>query len=67
MPYPLFTKVRLIHDAYQHEGLQVGMIGYVIEVHAPGVYEVEFSGANGEALALLSLKEADLEPCPEGM
>lgn len=61
MGIPCYTRVRLVTDKYRDEGADCGMIGYIIEIHADGVYEVEFSGNNGITLAQIVTKEEDIE------
>jgi hypothetical protein len=41
-------------------GLVSGQVGTVVEILAPGVFEVEFLGANGRTMALQELTRADL-------
>jgi hypothetical protein len=42
------------------EGLVRGQVGTVVEIWAPGVYEVEFSDDNGRAYAVVALKAGQL-------
>ena len=42
------------------EGLVAGQVGTVVEVHVPGVFEVEFLDGNGKTVALVELKRAEL-------
>lgn len=42
------------------QGLRRGQVGTVVEVLAPGVYEVEFSDDEGRAYALVALPESQL-------
>ncbi len=41
-------------------GLERGQVGTVVEVLAPGVFEVEFSDDQGRSHALLALRGGDL-------
>jgi hypothetical protein len=62
MPLPLFTMVRLSTDRYLPEGVGVGAIGYVVEVHRDDAYEVEFSReADGTTIALLTLSPSQFD------
>lgn len=49
-------------EAYPEQGLQRGEVGTVVEVLAPGVFEVEFSDDSGEAYAFASLRAEQLMP-----
>jgi hypothetical protein len=42
------------------EGLAAGQVGTVVELLAPGVYEVEFLDAQGRTVALVELQRKDL-------
>jgi len=42
------------------EGLAAGQVGTVVELLAPGVFEVEFLDSNGKTVALSELKRAEL-------
>jgi RHS repeat-associated protein len=61
MKIPCYTQVRLVTNKYWNEGANHGMIGYIIEIHAEGVYEVEFSDSEGVTLAQIVVKEEDIE------
>lgn len=41
-------------------GLERGQVGTVVEVLAPGVYEVEFCDQDGRTYAMLALDEQEL-------
>jgi membrane protein implicated in regulation of membrane protease activity len=41
-------------------GLVRGQVGTVVETWAPGVYEVEFSGDDGRAYAMVALRAEQL-------
>lgn len=56
-----YTRVRLLTDDYEKEGVSGGAVGYVIETYDDGAYEVEFSDSGGTTLALLTLEESELE------
>lgn len=55
----LFTVVALTEDL-PSLGLSRGQIGTVIEQLAPDVYEVEFSGENGETFATATIEASKL-------
>lgn len=42
------------------EGLHAGDRGTIVEIYAPGVFEVEFCDDNGQTLALCTLEARDL-------
>ena len=44
------------------QGLQRGEVGTVVEVLAPGVFEVEFSDDSGAAYAFAALRAEQLMP-----
>ena len=50
----LLDVVALLEDIPKHS-LTRGQMGTVVEVHEPGVYEVEFCNGNGETYAMLAL------------
>lgn len=58
-PVKLLDAVALLEDK-PAEGLVAGQVGTVVEVYAPGVFEVEFLGADGRTVALAEFKRADL-------
>jgi Domain of unknown function (DUF4926) len=47
-------------EAVPSEGLRRGEVGTVVELLAPDVYEVEFSGEDGRAYAQLPLKREQI-------
>jgi hypothetical protein len=55
----LLDVVALLEDR-PSEGLASGQVGTVVEVLAPGVFEVEFLDANGRTVALTEMKRAEL-------
>jgi hypothetical protein len=55
----LHSVVALLEDLPE-QGLVRGQVGTVVEVWAPGVYEVEFSDDDGRTYALASLKAEQL-------
>jgi len=55
----LHSVVALLEDLPE-QGLVRGQVGTVVEVWAPGVYEVEFSDDDGRTYALVSLKAEQL-------
>ncbi|HSV81480.1 MAG TPA: DUF4926 domain-containing protein [Ramlibacter sp.] len=56
--------VRTTKALLEH-GLAVGAFGCVLEVATGPVYLVEFCNGNGETLAMLELKPADLVAAPQ--
>jgi hypothetical protein len=55
----LFDVVALLEDL-PARGLVRGQVGTVVELLAPGVFEVEFSGDDGRAYANLALRSDQL-------
>ena len=55
----ILSVVALLEDMPEH-GLIRGQVGTVVEVLAPGVYEVEFCDDDGRAYAMLALKADQL-------
>jgi Domain of unknown function (DUF4926) len=51
--------VALVEDL-PNEGLVRGQVGTVVEIWAPGVFEVEFSDDNGKTYAMVSLRAEQL-------
>ena len=61
----LLDAVALLEDVQvDGVGLQRGEVGAVVEVLAPGVYEVEFCDDQGRAYAFASLHAEDRLPSP---
>ena len=58
-PIPLLATVALTEPVTEH-GLLRGHVGTVVEEWAPGVYEVEFSGDDGRAYAMVALRADQL-------
>ncbi len=56
-----YSRIRLISDNYKDEGVPENSIGYIIETYDDGAYEVEFSEPDGTTIALLVLRESELE------
>jgi hypothetical protein len=54
-PIQLLDVVALTEDIAER-GLSRGQVGTVVELLAPGVYEVEFCDNDGRTYALLSLR-----------
>jgi hypothetical protein len=50
-----FAVVALLEDLPGH-GLARGQVGTIVETHARGVYEVEFSDNDGRTYATLALR-----------
>ncbi|MCW5983513.1 MAG: DUF4926 domain-containing protein [Bryobacteraceae bacterium] len=55
----LLAVVALLRDL-PDQGLVRGQVGTVVEILAPGVYEVEFCDDNGRTYAMASLKAEEL-------
>jgi hypothetical protein len=55
----LLSVVAILEDLPQ-EHLVRGEVGTVVEIWAPGVYEVEFADRNGQTYALAALKAEQL-------
>ena len=55
----VLSVVALLQDLPE-EGLVRGQVGTVVEIWAPGVYEVEFSDDNGRTYAMVALKVGQL-------
>jgi hypothetical protein len=51
----------LRHDVPEH-GLLGGDVGAVVGVYSGGGYEVEFTAAEGDTVAVLTLGEDDIRP-----
>jgi hypothetical protein len=51
--------VALLEDLPE-QGLVRGQVGTVVEIWAPGVYEVEFSDDSGKTYAMVALKAEQL-------
>ena len=58
-PVKLLDVVALLGDK-PAEGLVAGQVGTVVEVLAPGVFEVEFLDFHGRTVGLAELKRAEL-------
>jgi hypothetical protein len=58
-PIKLLDVVALLDDK-PVEGLVAGQVGTVVDVLAPGAFEVEFLDSNGKTVALTELKRAEL-------
>jgi hypothetical protein len=55
----IHSAVALVEDLPQ-EGLVRGQVGTVVEIWAPGVFEVEFSDDAGRGYAMVALKAEQL-------
>jgi Domain of unknown function (DUF4926) len=55
----ILSAVALLEDVPE-QGLVRGQVGTVVETWAPGVFEVEFSDADGRAYALVALNAGQL-------
>ena len=60
-----YGRVRLVTDRFSGEHANAGMVGYVIEIYPDGNFEVEFSNADGTAVAQVVASERDLVRDPE--
>lgn len=58
-PVKLLDVVALLSDK-PAERLVTGQVGTVVEVLAPGVFEVEFLDSQGKTIALTELKREEL-------
>ena len=58
-PVKLLDIVALLDDK-PAEGLVAGQVGTIVDVLAPGVFEVEFLDSNGRIAALTELQRAEL-------
>ncbi|HXR04087.1 MAG TPA: DUF4926 domain-containing protein [Verrucomicrobiae bacterium] len=58
-PVKLLDAVALLEDK-PDQGLVAGQVGTVVEVHALGVFEVEFLDAKGRTVAVTELSRAEL-------
>ena len=58
-PVKLLDVVALLEDK-PAQGLVSGQVGTVVEVPAPGVFEVEFLDANGRTIALEEFRREEL-------
>jgi len=58
-PVKLLDVVALLGDKPE-EGLVAGQVGTVVEVVAPGVFEVEFLDSNGRTVGLAELRREEL-------
>ncbi len=55
----LLDVVALMEDMPKR-GLVAGQVGTVVEVHEPGVFEIEFCDKDGQTYAMLALREEQL-------
>ena len=55
----VLSVIALLQDLPE-EGLVRGQVGTIVEIWAPGVYEVEFSDDNGRTYAMVALKAGQL-------
>jgi hypothetical protein len=56
-----YAKVRILTNRFHEEGVHAGDIGYVIECHPKGRYEVEVSNSDGVTIAQFVAEEAEIE------
>lgn len=57
--------VVLVRDLPEHS-LKRGDMGAIVLMHEDGAFEVEFVTVDGEALAIVTLTEADVRPMRRG-
>ena len=56
-----YDRVSILTDKFRSEGVEAGAIGYIIESHKDGVFEVEVSDpTTGETIALLVATDQEL-------
>jgi hypothetical protein len=55
----LLDVVALLEDCLE-QGMVRGQVGTIVEVHEPGVFEVEFSDTQGKTYALETLRADQL-------
>jgi hypothetical protein len=61
-----YERVTLLTDRFAGQDAPRGSIGYVIEIHGDGAYEVEISDSRtGETRAQIVATAAELGPLPE--
>ncbi|MBI3735177.1 DUF4926 domain-containing protein [Candidatus Sumerlaeota bacterium] len=58
-PAKLLDVVALLDDK-PSEGLVAGQVGTIVEIHSPGVFEVEFLDSDGRTIALAELRREEL-------
>ena len=58
-PVKLLDVVAVLGDKPE-QGLVAGQVGTVVEVLAPGVFEVEFLNSNGRTVGLAELRREEL-------
>lgn len=56
-----YSRVRLLTNIYREEGARQGDVGYIVEVHNPDAYEVEFSNMNGITFAQIVARRDELQ------
>lgn len=59
--FKLLDPVALAHDIPAAR-LRRGDLGAIVELHVPGVFEVEFAAASGRTQALVTLEAEDVRP-----
>jgi cell shape-determining protein MreC len=60
-----YSRVVLLTDRHQDQGVKIGAIGYIIEIYDDGNYEVEFSDSDGFTIAQLVLRSDEVELAEE--
>ena len=57
-----YSRVKLLTNKFESEGITIGAIGYIIEVYDDGNYEVEFSDSKtGITIAQIVATPRDIE------
>jgi hypothetical protein len=56
-----FSVVRLMTDRFLAQGVRNGQLGCITEIYADGVYDVEFSDADGIIIAQVIANDNDIE------
>lgn len=56
---PNYSRVRVMSSRYRDQGIEPGMLGYIIEVYPDG-YEIEISDTLGNTIALCAVTEGDV-------
>ena len=58
-PVKLLDVVALL-QARPQDGLALGQVGTVVEVHSPDAFEVEFLDSQGRTIALVPVKKSEV-------
>ena len=65
MAIPQYSRARVRTERFLDEGVRKGDLGWIIENYPDGVYEVEFSNAQGITVAQIVATDDDLEPAEQ--